>query len=94
MKKFAILCVAMVALLFVASSARAQHGYGGWNNSGGWNRGYSNYGYNRFGGHYDWHNTSPYDYHPGSFQRHYNHFDYVPGHYDYHRSGHYDWHGR
>jgi hypothetical protein len=44
------------------------------------------YGYS--GGYY--HDTSHYDYHGPSLQRHGNHYDYVPGHYDYHRTGH--WH--
>ncbi len=50
-----------------------------------------------WGGHYHrrrryprYHDTSHYDYHPGGFQRHGNHYHYVPGHYDFHRSGH--WH--
>ena len=42
--------------------------------------------------HYDWHDTSHFDYHPPSYQRHYNHFDYEPGHYDLHRTGHWDRH--
>ena len=42
--------------------------------------------------HYDWHDTSHYDYHPGGFVRHGNHFDYERGHYDYHQEGHYDRH--
>ncbi len=37
-----------------------------------------------------YHNTSHYDYHGPSLQRHGYHLDYVPGHYDAHRSGHYD----
>ena len=36
-----------------------------------------------------YHNTSHYDYHAPSLQRHGNHFDVVPGHYDYHRTGHF-----
>lgn len=39
-----------------------------------------------YGGSY--HNTSHYDYHGPSLQRHRGHYDYVPGHYDYHRTGH------
>ena len=58
------------------------HGFG--------NRGYS---HGRQGSayrpHYDHHDTSPRDFHPGSVQRHY---DYVPEHYDRHRSGHWDRH--
>ncbi len=44
-------------------------------------------------GHYSWHDTSHYDYHPGSYVRHRNHYDYTPGHYDFHREGHFDYHG-
>ncbi len=36
-----------------------------------------------------YHDTSHYDYHAPSLQRHGNHFDVVPGHYDYHQTGHY-----
>ncbi len=53
---------------------------------------YGGYGHRSHRGHYDWHDTSHYDYHPGGFQRHNNHYHYVPGHYDYHRSGHWDYH--
>ncbi len=42
--------------------------------------------------HYDWHDTSHVDYHPASYQRHFNHYDYVPGHLDYHQTGHWDRH--
>ena len=52
----------------------------------GYNSGYYGGGYNR--GYY--HDTSHYDYHPTSLQRHRNHYHVVPGHYDYHRTGH--WH--
>jgi hypothetical protein len=55
------------------------------------------YGLGWYGGHYDavWHNTTHWDYHPGYYQRHFNHYHYVPGHFDLHRSGHFDhvWHG-
>jgi hypothetical protein len=37
-----------------------------------------------------WHDTSHYDYHPGEFVRHRNHYHYVPGHWDYHETGHWD----
>ena len=43
-------------------------------------------------GHFDWHNTSHYDYHPGQYVRHGNHLDYQPAHYDWHPEGHYDFH--
>ena len=42
--------------------------------------------------HYDWHDTSHWDYHPPSYVRHYDHYDYVPGHWDFHRTGHWDRH--
>jgi hypothetical protein len=69
------------------------HGYYG---GGGkyWGGGYgSAYGGRyRSHGHSDWHDTSHLDYHPGGYQRHYNHHDYVPQHYDVHSSGHWDPH--
>jgi hypothetical protein len=85
-------------LRFSFGSGRYGHGHGG---QGYYSRGYGglygnnygyrgNYGYRR--GHSHWHDTSHYDYHPGSFQRHYNHYHYVPGHYDRHYSGHWDHH--
>jgi hypothetical protein len=52
-------------------------------------RGYGDY-YPR-GGH-SWHDTSHWDYHPGGFVRHYDHYDYVPGHFYYHSEGHWDHH--
>lgn len=48
------------------------------------------YSHGRWGGGHHWHDTSHYDYHPGGFERHGNHFHYVPGHWDYHQTGH--WH--
>jgi hypothetical protein len=56
-------------------------------------RGYrTHYGRSHHGGHYDWHDTSHYDYHPGEFVRHRNHYHYIPGHYDWHETGHWDYH--
>jgi hypothetical protein len=87
-----------------SNTANAAYGYGGYGiHLGGRNvhldigqpHGYRSYYQHRVGNvghHYDWHNTSHYDYHPGGYQRHYNHYDYVPGHYDYHRTGHWDRH--
>jgi hypothetical protein len=43
-------------------------------------------------GHARWHDTSHYDFHPGGYQRHYDHYDYVPPHYDWHQEGHWDHH--
>ena len=44
------------------------------------------------GGHYDWHDTSHFDYHPAESVRHGNHYHYFPGHYDFHETGHWDHH--
>lgn len=87
----------------MTSSAEAGWGIriGHSSHSGHFGRSYNDHGYgygrsNHYGhgrrGHYDYHDTSHYDYHPGGYQRHGNHYDYVPGHYDYHRTGHYDYH--
>lgn len=43
-------------------------------------------------GHYDFHDTSHYDYHRPQVVRHGNHYDRTPGHYDLHRTGHFDYH--
>ncbi len=51
------------------------------------------YGGGWYADHYDWHDTSHYDYHPGRYVRHRNHFHYEPGHYDLHETGHWDHHG-
>lgn len=56
----------------------------------------SNYGWG--GGHYGhggrvWHDTGHYDYYPGGFYRHGNHYHYQPGHYHYHDTGHWDYYG-
>lgn len=59
---------------------------------GGYYRGGYGGGWSGYGGHRDWHSTSHYDYHPGGYERHYNHFDYTPGHYDFHSQGHFDYH--
>ena len=39
-----------------------------------------------------WHDTSHYDFHPGGYERHYNHYHYVPSQYNFHREGHWDHH--
>ncbi len=49
-------------------------------------------GWNGRRGHSDWHDTTHYDYHPGTYVPHYGHYDYAPGHYDVHSSGHWDGH--
>lgn len=48
--------------------------------------------YREYRPHYDYHDTSHWDYHGPSLRRHYDHYDYVPGHYDFHRQGHWDRH--
>jgi hypothetical protein len=101
----ALAAVATLALVGAdANTADAAQGYGGFGiHVGGRNvhldigqpHGYRSYYQQRVGRvgyHNDWHNTSHYDYHPGGYQRHYNHYDYVPGHFDYHRTGHWDRH--
>jgi hypothetical protein len=65
--------------------------YGGSGHGYGYGQGYR-MGWGGHQGHSDFHDTSHYDVHPGGYQRHYNHFDYVPTHYDYHRQGHFDYH--
>lgn len=50
------------------------------------------YGHGGYGGSV-WHDTSHYDYHPGSYVRHYDHYHYVPGHYHWHNDGHWDHYG-
>lgn len=59
------------------------HGHGGH-----WGGYYGGWGH----GHAHWHDTSHWDYHPGGFYRHRNHFHYMPGHYDWHHDGHWDHH--
>lgn len=106
MKKLtiALAVVATFALMSVdMNTAEAAHGYGGFGiHFGGRNvhldigrpHGYqSRHGYRgRRSHHYDWHDTTHLDYHPGGYQRHNNHYDYVPGHYDVHQTGHWDRH--
>jgi hypothetical protein len=68
---------------------RPRYGY-----YGHWYGRYNDYGYgDYYGGGHVWHDTSHYDYHPGEFIRHGNHYHYVPGHYDYHPQGHWDYYG-
>jgi hypothetical protein len=43
-------------------------------------------------GHYDYHDTSHFDYIPSRVVRHGNHYDYQPARYQFHRTGHYDYH--
>jgi hypothetical protein len=71
----AVILGGLIGTQSVASAHGGGYGYG--------------YGYHP---HYPvWHNTSHYDYHPGYFTPHGNHYHYVPGHYDYHQTGHWHW---
>lgn len=66
--------------------AHHRHAYYGGHRS----LGYGFYGNSCYGGGRTWHDTSHWDYHPGEFVRHRNHYHYVPGHLDYHHTGHWD----
>jgi hypothetical protein len=105
MKKFMIVCVALAGLAMIGNTTTAEAG--GVNFSVNLGNGYGYGGYGSFRGRYrsynvrpqyygrhhaHWHDTSHYDYHPGGFYRHRNHFHYQPGHYDYHQTGHWDHH--
>lgn len=103
---FALAAVAVLVLLGADSNtANAAYGYSGFGiHIGGRNvhlnigrsHGYGLHQYYRTefraSHHYNGHNTSYFDYHPGSYQWNYNHYDYVPGHLDYHQTGHRDRH--
>jgi hypothetical protein len=82
MKKLILICVvfATMALFGALSSPAEAHCFGGHGPY------YSNVYY---GGHV-WHDTSHWDYHPGGYVAHYDHFDYVPGHYHFQNTGHWD----
>ena len=77
-KTLSIVALLVVLTVGMSASASAQWGCGGFG-------GYPAPSYPTY------HNTSHYDYHPGGFQQHGNHFHYVPGHYDFHQTGHYHW---
>jgi hypothetical protein len=53
---------------------------------------YNSYYNNYFVGR-SWHDTSHFDYHPGGYVRHRNHYHYIPAHWDYHEDGHWDHYG-
>ena len=83
----------------VGNVHHGRHGYYGHRSYGYGNYGRSNYGHQIHGyygrGHYIGNRTIHYQWHPSSFQRHGNHFDYVPGHFDvYHGGGHHYGHRR
>lgn len=94
-----------IAGLFLATSGTAEAGrlrfsFGGGHHHHGYHGGHGfyggHYGHGHYGGVYSYptypryHDTSHYDWHPGGYLRHGNHYDYVPGHYDWHPTGH--WH--
>lgn len=105
MKRVIFTSVAVLGLLLISANSseaggiRVTFGGSGYGYYGGHGvqRGYGYPGYSTYPsvspGCYSaprWHDTTHYDWHPGGWQRHGNHFDYVPGHYDLHRTGH--WH--
>lgn len=103
---FAGLVVAAISLVQTKQAdAQIQFGFGGGSSCrsyGGYSQSY--YRQSGYGSYYSrpsisrsyyqsrptYHDTSHYDYHPTSIQRHRNHYHVVPGHYDLHRTGH--WH--
>jgi hypothetical protein len=73
---------------FGYSAGRYHSGY-----RGGYYGGHIGYGHGHHGhGHHRWHDTSHWDYHPGGYVRHYDHYDYAPPHDDWHQEGHWDHH--
>ena len=92
-----IAAVAMTTSTAEAGRFGISLNFGGHRHHSGYgHRGYShrNYGHRSYGhrGHSHWHDTSHWDYHPGGFQRHGNHYHYIPGHYHWHNDGHWDHH--
>lgn len=71
-------------------------GYGGGTIAGfGRLGGYGLYGgYGGLTGGAVWHDTSHFDYYPGSYVPHGDHLDYIPGHSAFHQDGHLDYYGR
>jgi|SRR5690606_37000778 len=103
MKKLIYTSVAVLGLFLVTSGTSEaggirfsfggghhHHGHHGWHRGPVYNGGYGHHGHGRIHRYPRWHDTSHYDYHPGGWQRHYDHYHYVPGHYDWHQTGH--WH--
>ena len=100
MKQLILASVAAVGILLVATSSSeaggVHYGYGGTHHGvhGHHNHGFGGYAPS-YGCYYpsypQWHDTSHYDWHPGGFVPHGNHYHYVPGHYDLHRTGHWDY---
>jgi hypothetical protein len=100
MKKLLIASVVIAGFALAGSTSTAEaadfgihFGHGGVHvGVGHGHHGHGHVHYPRTRGHYDWHNTSHFDYVPARYQRHGNHYHYVPGRYYYHRSGHWDYH--
>lgn len=103
----AMAAMAILAAGGAVAEAGHGHGGGGYSYNRGFYGGYaprvSFYGggrnlpgvyYGRGGGghHGHWHDTSHYDFHSGGYERHYDHYHYVPSHYDWHQDGHWDHH--
>ena len=97
MKRWMIGLVALGAICLGGAATASAQGYGSPHGSyySPYNSGYrvpAGYGGRSAGyGVSRWHDTSHYDYHRPSIQRHGFHFHVAPGHYDYHRSGHRDY---
>jgi hypothetical protein len=63
-----------------------RYGHQGYGHQGYGHQSYGHQGY--YGrGHYIGNRTIHYQWHPSSFQRHGNHYDYLPGHFDAYRGG-------
>ena len=82
-----------IRLSFGFGNSRCGSGFGGYSNS--YYRG-SSYGNSYYRPTFQsyrrpyYHDTSHYDYHPTTIQRHRDHYHIIPGHYHLHRTGH--WH--
>jgi hypothetical protein len=84
------------SIQFVSPGYGCYDGHSNYLHNAYYGRRYGSY-YGRYGGYYPrgghtWHDTSHWDYHPGGFVRHYDHYHYQPGHWDYHQEGHWDHH--
>lgn len=98
MKVFALTAMAVAGLMWAGSRPAeaadihfgfSPYGFSSSYYSPSWHRSY--YHHPRRG-HYDWHDTSHYDYVPPRVVPHGNHYHYVPGSYIWHQDGHWDYH--
>ncbi|WP_437226655.1 hypothetical protein SH661x_004700 [Planctomicrobium sp. SH661] len=97
MKTFAFTTLAMLGFVFYSdqTATAGGHYHNSWGQygtnygnpwySGGW-------GHQHRRGHYDYHDTTHYDYVPDRVVPHGNHWHHVPGGYYLHQTGHYDYH--